>query len=251
MSDRLFERPHALARQLSAPLVEERRQYLSLCHAQEFSRSSLRLTAQLLVATAEYLKLDDRLSAIITLQEVEEAGSRWSQRVSLLPIENPRLSRQRFVHSATGWLAFLGRLEIPSTPGKPYDPLVVDFAEFLRNERGLSTATIELRSFTVRAFLDRLGMGERSLDTISVADVDSALAQSHPAQRESGGTGERGELEPGLWRSAPSAQATSFQHSAVSFRGLLPGRLRSSCSPRGESGPLIANLKIFGTTQRF
>lgn len=92
MFDQLFERPHALARQLSAPLVEEGRQYLSLCHAQEFSRSSLRLTAQLLVATAEYLKLDDRPSSIITLQEVEEAGSRWSQRVSLLPIENPRLS---------------------------------------------------------------------------------------------------------------------------------------------------------------
>jgi hypothetical protein len=35
MFDQLFERPHALARQLSAPLVEER-QYLSLCHSQEF-----------------------------------------------------------------------------------------------------------------------------------------------------------------------------------------------------------------------
>jgi hypothetical protein len=32
MFDQLFDRPHALARQLSAPLVEERRQYLSLCH---------------------------------------------------------------------------------------------------------------------------------------------------------------------------------------------------------------------------
>jgi hypothetical protein len=131
----------------------------------------------LLVATAEYLKLDDRPSAIITLQEVEEARSRWSQRVSLPPIENTRLSCQLFVHSATGSLAFLGRLEIPSTPGKSYDPLVADFAEFLRNERGLSTATIELRSFPVRAFRDRLGVGERSLDTISVADFDSALAQ--------------------------------------------------------------------------
>ena len=67
MFDQLFERSHALARQLSAPLVEERRQYLSLCHAQEFSRSPLRLTAQLLVATAEYLKLDDRPSAIIAI----------------------------------------------------------------------------------------------------------------------------------------------------------------------------------------
>lgn len=177
MFNQLFERPHALARQLSAPLVEERRQYLSLCHAQEFSRSSLRLTAQLLVATAEYLKLGDRPSAIITLQEVEDAGSRWSQRVSLPPIENPRLSCQRFVHTASGWLTFLCRLEIPPTPAKPYDHLVEDFAEFLRKERGLSSTTIELRSFTVRAFLDRLGVGERPLDTISVADVDSALAQ--------------------------------------------------------------------------
>jgi hypothetical protein len=48
-----------MARQLSAPLVEERRQYLSLRHSQEFSRSSLRLTAQLLIATAEYLNLGD------------------------------------------------------------------------------------------------------------------------------------------------------------------------------------------------
>ena len=66
MFDQLFERPHALARQLSAPLVEERRRYLCHCDTQEFSRSSLRLTAQLLVATAEYLKLDDRPSAIIS-----------------------------------------------------------------------------------------------------------------------------------------------------------------------------------------
>ena len=47
MFDQLFERPHALARQLSAPLVEERGQYLFHCKVQEFSRSSLRLTAHL------------------------------------------------------------------------------------------------------------------------------------------------------------------------------------------------------------
>lgn len=88
MFNQLFVRPHALARQLSAPLAEERRRYLFQCHAQEFSRSSLRLTAQLLVATAEYLKLGDRLRAIITLQEVEEAGSRWSQHGLLLFLYN-------------------------------------------------------------------------------------------------------------------------------------------------------------------
>ena len=58
-------------------------------------------------------------------------------------------------------MAFLGRLEIPLTPVKPYDHMVRDFAEFLREERGMSSTTIELHSFTVRAFLDRLGVGER------------------------------------------------------------------------------------------
>jgi integrase/recombinase XerD len=177
MFDQLFERPHALARQLSAPLVEERRRYLSQCHAQEFSTSSLRLTAQLLLAAVEYLELGDRASAVVTLQEIEEAGSRWSQRASLIPIENPRLSCQRFVHTATGWLAFLGRLEVPSPPAKPYARMLDDFAEFLRKERGLSPATVQMRSFKVRAFLDLLGELERSLDTITVADVDSVLAR--------------------------------------------------------------------------
>jgi hypothetical protein len=99
MFDQLFERPHALARQLSAPLVEERRQYLSLCHAQEFSRSSLRLTAQLLVATAEYLK---------TLRPPQRhyyatrsRGRRFAlvAGVSLPAIVNPRLSRQQADHT--------------------------------------------------------------------------------------------------------------------------------------------------------
>ena len=73
--------------------------------------------------------------------------------------------------------------DVPRPPGnsadarQAYDHLVDDFAEFLRKERGLSATTIELHSFTLRAFLDRLGVGERSLDTISVANVDSALAQ--------------------------------------------------------------------------
>lgn len=72
MFDQLFERQHALARQLSAPLVEERRQYLSLCHSQEFSRSSLRLTAQLLVATAEYLSKGFRAAFSVSARAEEE-----------------------------------------------------------------------------------------------------------------------------------------------------------------------------------
>jgi integrase len=42
MFNELFFRSHALTRQLSAPLVEERRQYLAECASQGMSRRSLR-----------------------------------------------------------------------------------------------------------------------------------------------------------------------------------------------------------------
>lgn len=178
MFDRLFERPHALARQLSGPLVEERRRYLVHCAGLGMARRTLRLTAELLLAAEEYLKLADRPNAVIALQEVEEAGTRWSSRVSLPPIRlHSKRSRQRFIHHAVGWLTFLNRLEIPIKPVTAYDQMVAEFADFMAKERGLSPATIEHRCLTVRAFLDRLCGGERSLDALTVADVDSVLAQ--------------------------------------------------------------------------
>jgi len=178
MFDQLFERPHALARQLSGPLVEERRRYLAHCAELGMATRTLRLTAELIVAAEEYLKLGDRPDAIITLQEIEAAGSRWSSRKSLPPIRlHPKLSRQRFIHHAVGWLTFLNRLQIPAKPATPYDQMMTEFTDFMEKERGLSPATIELRCLTARAFLNRLCCGERPLSTITVADVDSVLAQ--------------------------------------------------------------------------
>jgi hypothetical protein len=142
------------------------------------ARSTLHITAQLLLATEEYLKLADRPNATISLQEVLEAGTRWSSRKSLPPIRlHPKMSHQRFVHVAVGWLTFLNRLQLPAKPVKLYDQMMVEFIDFMQRERDLSSATIELRCHTVRIFLDRLCAGDHALSTITVADVDSALAR--------------------------------------------------------------------------
>jgi hypothetical protein len=68
MFDQLFERSDAMARHLSARLVEEHRKYLAHCAEQGMAKSTLCLTAQLLVATGEYLKLGERPNATISLQ---------------------------------------------------------------------------------------------------------------------------------------------------------------------------------------
>src|SRR5581483_4208498 len=48
---------------------------------------------------------------------------------------------------------------------------------FMEKDRGLSPVSVEHRCHSVRPFLDRLLGEHRSLDMISVADIDSLLAQ--------------------------------------------------------------------------
>jgi site-specific recombinase XerD len=179
MFEQLFERQHALSRHISGPLADERRRYLAHCAAQGMATRTLRLTAQLLIATEQYLNLSERPDEIISRQEVDEAGTLWSSRKSLPPIQlHPKLSRQRFIHHAVGWLTFLNRIQNPAKPVTAYDQMLSEFADFMLKERGLSPATIESRCCDVRSFLKRVCDGERPLSTITVADIDSALAQS-------------------------------------------------------------------------
>ena len=70
MFDQLFFRSDALTRQLSAPLVDERRQYLTQCAAQGMSRRTLRMKARLLLSITEYLRLAARPDDTISLPEM-------------------------------------------------------------------------------------------------------------------------------------------------------------------------------------
>jgi site-specific recombinase XerD len=54
---------------------------------------------------------------------------------------------------------------------------LVEFKGFMEKDRGLSPVTIEHRYHSVRPFLDRLLSEDRSLDMISVRNIDSLLAQ--------------------------------------------------------------------------
>ena len=74
----MFFRSDALTRQLSAPLVDERRQYLAQCLAQGMSKCTLRMKARLLLSIAEYLRLAERPNDTISLPEIKKAASRWS-----------------------------------------------------------------------------------------------------------------------------------------------------------------------------
>jgi integrase/recombinase XerD len=177
MFDQLFERPHALHRQRTAPLADDRRRYVVHCIEQGMARSTVRLVAELLIGVEKYLKLAERPNSIISLQEIKEAGTCWASRKAGPPMTLlPELSRQRFIREAARWLAFMKRLQYPNKSTKPYEDRIVEFANFMLHERGLAVATIEQRCHTVCEFLDELCERERSLQDVTVSEVDSILA---------------------------------------------------------------------------
>jgi site-specific recombinase XerD len=84
---------------------------------------------------------------------------------------------RRFTRYATRWLAFLGRLQTPAPAPLPDADLVARFADYMRQERGLSPHTIEDRSHAVRELLAQLPQAGLRLDTLTAAQVEDLLAR--------------------------------------------------------------------------
>jgi len=175
MFETLFTRPHILARHRAGPCPIARERFVRHCQEQGFSRSYLRKIAWVLLAFAQSVDLcrPDRL----TRQEIEFAVDhriRFARRSECA--DDSRSSRLLFIHIATAWLRFLGYLEEEQREPKPYANYIEDFANFLRDERGLSPATITFRREQVAHFLAKVWRPDRSLSAIVIQDVDAYLA---------------------------------------------------------------------------
>jgi site-specific recombinase XerD len=178
MFDQLFVRSGALTRQLSAPLVDERRQYLTHCAVQGMTKSTLEAKARLLLSIAEYLRLADRPSDTISLSEIQKAATRWSNDNWPSPkSSHAKRSRDYFIATGAEWLALMNRLQTAPKPVTICDHMLAEFRRFMEEERSLSPATVQSRCSSVRPFLKQLLDLRRSLKRITVSDVDSLLAQ--------------------------------------------------------------------------
>jgi site-specific recombinase XerD len=113
----------------------------------------------------------------ITRQEIEHAVD---HRIRYAPrpehAADSRSSRLLFIHVASEWLRFLDRLEEPQREPKPFANYVESFARFMRDERGLSPATIGFRSEQLTNFFLAIRHPDASLSTITINDIDTYLA---------------------------------------------------------------------------
>jgi integrase/recombinase XerD len=176
MLEKLFERPHALARHCNGPLCKERRRYLSHLARQNVPLETLRSTAWDLLSIAEYLRLASRPEEAISSAEVEEQAALWMKRPGR-PEPKTDYSRARFVTRAIRWLRFMGRLKPPPAQPDPHQKLITTFARHLEREKGLSSHSITCRCRDVREFLERLGTSGDSLHAVTMTQIEDVLVQ--------------------------------------------------------------------------
>lgn len=174
----IFERSDALRRQLSCSLREARLAYLHHRTEQGAPRSTLRQLAQYLLVVTERLNLQPQ--GTVTTAQVERAADQWVRRhVQHHKIKGgfSRTSKSCFVCVATTWLRFLNRLQDSETPPHRFTQLVVDFARYLDQEKGLAPRTIITRCWVAKDFLGRALHPKRALHAITIRQIEEVLAR--------------------------------------------------------------------------
>lgn len=177
MFNKLFERPHAIKRQLTGPFLEVRERYLRTCADQGAARTTLRRIAQYLLIIIDLLGLETRKT--VTVQEIKTAADRWAGRQPKHPKMKgsfSRVTRLRFIRDATDWLRFAGRLQLPQAPPRPFGLLITEYSNYMKLERGLSPETIRHRCLQVEDFLNRI-CDSHPLNQMTISQIDEALAQ--------------------------------------------------------------------------
>lgn len=176
MFDTLFTRPLNLARHRTAPCPESREAFLVHCAEQGYPHASLKKIAWILLVFSQ--SIDLCRPGRIMAKEIEYAVEhriRYARRPE--GVTESRRSQLIFIHTATAWLRFCGYVvEKEHATVNIFDEYIEKFTKFMRDERGLSNATITFNCEKLTDFVRFVGSDKASLSDISIHDVDAYLA---------------------------------------------------------------------------
>ena len=162
----LFQYPAIVARHRGGPFAEARERFINHRASQGLARATLQHYAQELLVVAE--RIDITVGEVIGSSAIEAAADCWAREQDQRKrAQGRRWSRELFIQTATHWLHFLGRLEVPQAKVGPFAERLADFAAYRRDERGLSPATIRNQDWHVKKFLAWLGEQNRSFANVS------------------------------------------------------------------------------------
>lgn len=165
MFQTLFHQKAALLRHRTGPLASERRRYLEHCAAGGARYDEQRKRAKCLLWIAKRLVPDDRRG--VTAERLHKA-------VYGRPAPGPTMA-QVFLEFARPWLKFLGWWRTEKEP-VPFAEKLEAYLTWMRQERGLSPATIRGRNWCTTDFLRWCGKTGRDLASLRPQDVDAYFA---------------------------------------------------------------------------
>ena len=134
MFETLYKDPATIDRYRLAPLLEDRERYLCAVLASGAVVEVARRVARAQLALIDLLNLPDA-DVPVDFAAVEAAVQEWCRNV-------PAVSAANFRRHTFRWLRFLGWLEEPVGNAHPHARQVEAFAAWMRDDRGLSEATI-------------------------------------------------------------------------------------------------------------
>ena len=129
MFETLFRYPAIVARHQGGRFATARERFLNQCAGQGMAHATLQRYAQELLVVAKHI--DITVGEAIGSAVIHDAANHWArEQQQRHRVGSLRWSRELFVQTATNWLRFLGRLEVPKPKIVPFADRVADFAEY-------------------------------------------------------------------------------------------------------------------------
>lgn len=179
--NKIFGRRGALRRHTAAPLLEERLMYLKYWNDNGAKESTLRRIAQYLLVIMDYLGFFK--IRIISVNEIEKAAEHWAKNKAIRRRESDysKLAKRRFINDATRWFKMLGCLKMQGKQPVPFEEHLNKYLDYIRQEQGLSEATIYARFFPLKDFLTSINEKKKTLATITPLIIDEVLIKKYNA----------------------------------------------------------------------
>lgn len=169
MFEHLYKDPATIAKYQRAPLLKDRERYLRSVIASGAVGDIVRRVARTQLVLMELLNLPDA-DIPIRLATAEKAVQGWCRNV-------PAVSAANFRRHALRWLRFLGWLDEPLRDAHPHARQVAAFAAWMRNDRGLSEATVSNCCNESDRLFAWAARRKLILAGITIGDVDAYLAE--------------------------------------------------------------------------
>ena len=170
--------PRTAEKYRAAPLVEQRERYLVHLRETGARRTTLRKCANDQVSLVRLLNLKE--GGKMHLSQIEAVTALWSQpKARRCDRSASRKARTGFLNHAVRWLRFLGWLDEAEREQHPHHAKVAIFEMWLRQERGLSTETIQDYCRAADHFFFWLSGRGTPLDAVQMAEIDDCFAAEY------------------------------------------------------------------------